>query len=64
MSDVIRKAIQQDERSVCRISVDAGVTHAVLSRFINGKRDLNMRTADKVCRALGLELRPVRKAGA
>lgn len=58
MADRIRKAIRQDERSVYQICVDAGVAPAVVSRFIHGQRDLTLRTADKLCRALELELRP------
>ena len=35
--------------------VDAGA----LSRFVNKKRDLTGETIDKVCKELGLALRPV-----
>ena len=40
---------------------DTGVDVAVLQRFMSGERGLNLRTAEKVCRAVGLELRPVAK---
>lgn len=61
MPDVIREAIQRDGRTPYRLSLDSGVAQAVLSRFIRNERDLNLRTADRLCKALGLELRLVRK---
>jgi len=61
MPDTIRDAIARDGRSVYRLAIDSGVAQAVLSRFVSGKRDLNLRTADRLCRALGLELRPARR---
>ena len=61
MPDIIRDAIRRDPRTPYRIAHDSGVATAVLSRFIRRERDLNLRTADRLCRALGLELRPVRQ---
>jgi DNA-binding phage protein len=60
LSDVIRETIERDGRTIYRLSLDSGVNQAVLGRFVRGERDMNLRTADRVCRALGLELRPVR----
>ena len=37
------------------------VSATVIQRFLNGERDLQLKTVDKLCAALGLELRPVRK---
>jgi hypothetical protein len=34
------------------------VPQAVLSRFLRGERGVNLDTAEKLCRALGLDLRP------
>ena len=56
MPDLIRAAIRRDGRTIYRLSKDSGVNQAVLGRFMRGERDLNLRTADKVCRALGLQL--------
>lgn len=56
ISDTIRKAIAADVRSVCAISREAGVAHAVVSRLIHGHRDVTTETADKLCRVLGLQL--------
>lgn len=56
MPDIIREAIQRDGRSIYRLAIDCGVNQGVLGRFVRGERDMNLRTADKVCRALGLRL--------
>ena len=61
--ELIRDAIRRDGRSVYRLALDCGVNQGVLGRFVRGERDMNLRTAEKVCRALGLELRPVRGKG-
>jgi hypothetical protein len=63
LPNLIRKAIAQDGRTIYRLSLDCGVSQAVLGRFVRGERDMNLRTASKVCDALGLGLRPVRKKG-
>lgn len=57
MPEIIRDAIKRDGRSMYRLALDSGVNSAVLLRFMAGERDMNLRTADKVCRAIGLELR-------
>jgi hypothetical protein len=56
MPDTIREAIRRDGRTVYRLSIDSAVAQAVLWRFIRGERDLNLRTASRVCEALGLVL--------
>jgi len=56
LPDVIRDAIRADGRTIYRLSVDSGVNQGVLGRFVRRERDMNLRTADKVCRALGLKL--------
>lgn len=40
---------------------DSGVNSAVVGRFLKGERDVTLTTAEKLCRALGLELRPARQ---
>ena len=40
---------------------DSGVNSAVVGRFLKGERDVTLTTAEKLCRALGLELRTVRQ---
>ena len=56
MADRIRAAIERDGRTVYRLSQDSGVAQAVIGRFVHGERDLNLRTADRLCEALGLRL--------
>lgn len=37
---------------------DSGVNSAVVGRFLKGERNVTLTTAEKLCNALGLELRP------
>lgn len=57
----IRKAIADDGRSLYRLALDSGVSKAILGRFVRGERDMTLDTAEKVCEALGLSLRPDRQ---
>jgi hypothetical protein len=57
-ADMIRRAVESSGRTPYAISLESGVPQAVLSRFLRGERGLNLDTAEKLCRALGLELRP------
>lgn len=57
LPDIIRNAVKRDGRTLYRLALDSGVNKAVLGRFMRGERDMNLRTADKVCRALGLKLK-------
>jgi DNA-binding phage protein len=59
--EIIREAIRRDGRTLYRLARDSGVNSAVLGRFMRGERDFNLRTAERVCKAIGLELRPLRK---
>ncbi len=61
LPDVLRRYAKADGRSSYQLWKDSGVSQAVLSRFLHGKRDLNLRTAGRLCETLGLELRPVHK---
>ena len=55
--EVLRTAIQDDERSYYRLAKDCGVSHTVLIRFVAGERDIVLGTAGRICRALGLKLK-------
>ena len=61
VSEIIREAIRRDGRTLYRLALDSGVNSAVLGRFMRGERDLNLRTAERVCDAIGLEVRPKRQ---
>ena len=56
LANVIRDAIEKDQRTRYRISVESGVNQAVLGRFVHRERDVSLATADKLCRVLGLRL--------
>lgn len=61
--DVIRQAIKADGRSLYRLALDSGVDVAVWQRFVSEERDVRLATAERMARALGLELRPALKKG-
>jgi DNA-binding phage protein len=55
------QAVRRDERSQYRLAKDAGLAVAVLQRFVSGERSITLGTASKLCKALGLELRPAKR---
>ena len=55
-SDQLRQAIRQSEKSRYRISKEMGISEAVLSRFMNQKVGLSMKTVDLLCECVGLRL--------
>ncbi len=57
IAEVLRKAIEDDERSYYRLAKDCGVSHTVLIRFVAGERDIVLGTAGRICGALGLKLK-------
>ena len=59
----IRRAIKADGRTLYRLALDTGVDVAVLQRFMRGQRGVTLATAEKLCRAVRLELRPVTRKG-
>ena len=61
LSGVVQRAIRADGRSLYRIAKDSDVAVAVLQRFMSGERGITLRTADRICPVIGLELRPVKK---
>ena len=59
---ILRTAIERDGRTLYRIAKDAGMPYGGLHRFVTAERTaINLVTAAKLCRVLGLELRPVRR---
>jgi transcriptional regulator with XRE-family HTH domain len=61
LSETIRAAMKRDGRSWYALSNDSGVSRGQLVRFFNGQRELTLPAASKLCAALGLELRRVRR---
>jgi len=56
----IVKAIERSEKTRYSIAVDCGIDHTVIHRLVHGG-SCSIETADKLCKYLGLELRPVTK---
>ena len=66
VADVLREAAADDKRSIFVLARDAEVPYSVLYRFLKGdktgyKQGLTLMTADKLVKALNLELRPKKK---
>ena len=55
----IGQAIEKCGQSRYQISKKTGIDQAILCRIVNGG-SCGMKTADKLCEYLGLELRPRR----
>ena len=60
VSDQIRAAVERDGRSVYALARDAGVSAIQIWRFLRNERGLTTAVVDRLCEALGLELRPTR----
>ena len=53
----LRRAIKDSGLTIYRLAKDSGVSQAVLSRFVNGKRGITLTTASKLAKKLNLELK-------
>jgi hypothetical protein len=58
----IGQAIEKCGKTRYEISKETGIDQAILCRIVNGG-SCGMKTADKLCKYLGLELRPRQKKG-
>ncbi|HQU44607.1 MAG TPA: helix-turn-helix transcriptional regulator [Pirellulales bacterium] len=56
LSEQIRAAVVESGLTINAVAVRAGVNQSVLHRFVIGKRDLRLATADKLAAFLGLTL--------
>ena len=63
IQEQLRQAILQAGMSRYRLAKLSGVSQAVISTFVNGKRSATMDTAAKLAAVLGLELKPVKQTG-
>jgi transcriptional regulator with XRE-family HTH domain len=54
--DVIRAACNAHKPSLYDLCKQAGVDQGQLSRFLAGEQSLGLKTAEKLCRVLGIEL--------
>jgi len=57
----LQAAIKRDGRTLYELQKASGVDRGVLSRFIAGERTITLRTAGRIAKVLGLELKPNRK---
>ncbi len=62
-SEQLREAIRQEERSRYRISLETGIAQGQLSRFMQGKCGLSLRSIDLLCECLGLGLTALKRKG-
>ena len=56
LTDQLRQAIDAADRTRYRLALDAGIDHATMSRFMNGKGGFSMEVLDAIADTLGLEL--------
>jgi hypothetical protein len=54
----LRRAIRESGKTHYRVGKDAGIKPEMVARFARGERDITGATFAKLCRALGLELKP------
>lgn len=60
-ADLIRATTEAHGLTAYALARASGVNSAVVGRFLKGQRDVTLTTAEKLSRALGLELRPTRR---
>ena len=63
LSDQLRAAILNADRSRYRISKQTGITEAGLSRFVNRVSGISLDTIDKIGECLALEITTRQKSG-
>ena len=61
LADRIRERFRASGWSIRQLSKRAGIAYASCHGFVNADRDATCATASKLCDALGLELRHVRR---
>jgi transcriptional regulator with XRE-family HTH domain len=57
----LKQAIRDSGKTLMQLSEESGVDTGRLSRFLRGKRNINILAAEKICDALGLGLAPVQR---
>jgi plasmid maintenance system antidote protein VapI len=56
MADTLRQAISASELTVHQLAEQSTVPEIVISRFLAGKHDIYLATADRLARVLNLHL--------
>ena len=62
ITDQLRLAVKRSGKSVLKVAEESGVSQSMLSRFVSGRRDIYLATADKLAAYFGLALRPIEPA--
>lgn len=58
VSDEVRRSIRGSSRSQADLSRATGLSESSLSRFVAGRRGLSLRSIDRLCQILGLQIVP------
>jgi hypothetical protein len=58
VSEQLKTAIRASGLTVYRVASDAGMKPDNLAKYLAGKRDIRSAAFSRLCRVLGLELRP------
>lgn len=56
IDETLKNAIRESGLSLNAIAVATGIQASMLSRFINGERDIRLATAARIAEYLGLSL--------
>lgn len=56
LSASLKKAMKQSPKTSYQLAKEAGVFQIMVSRFLSGKRDICLATADRLAQVLGLKL--------
>jgi DNA-binding phage protein len=56
LSAALKRALKQSAKTRYQLAKEAGVSQIMVSRFLSGKRDIRLATADRLAHALGLRL--------
>ncbi|MCH8829371.1 MAG: helix-turn-helix transcriptional regulator [Planctomycetes bacterium] len=58
LAEQLRGAFRDSGMSRYMLAKRAGVSYAVVHRFVAAERDITLATATRICDVLGLELKP------
>ena len=61
IADQIRTTFRESGLSMKALSDRSGVFYSAVHGFLTGDQDITLKTAAKLTKTLGLELRPVRR---
>ena len=56
LSAALKKAMKHSSKTSYQLAKEAGVSQIMVSRFLSGKRDIRLATADRLAHVLGLKL--------